>query len=63
MPWPGKYSLIKQWFGAPCGDVWKTLSLELTGKDSSRGIMGSESQVGRTLARSVLVGERGDGWA
>ena len=38
-------------------------SPEVTGKDSRRDIIGSESQVGRGEARSVLVGERGDGWA
>ncbi len=39
------------------------LSFESTGTDSSRGITGSESHVGSGAARSVLLGERGDGWA
>lgn len=39
------------------------LLFESTGIDSRRVITGFESQVGRDVARSVLVGERGDGWA
>lgn len=39
------------------------LSFESTGTDSRRVITGFESQIGRDVERSVLVGERGDGWA
>lgn len=39
------------------------LWFESTGTDSRRVITGFKSQVGRDVARSVLVGERGDGWA
>ena len=41
------------------------LSLESfkRGMESRRGITGSESQAGRSAARSVLLDESGDGWA
>lgn len=37
------------------------LLFELTGMDSRRIIAGFESQVGREVSRSVLVGDRGEG--
>ena len=39
------------------------LSLKSTCLDNKRGITGSESHVGMGAASSVLVCERGDGWA
>ena len=39
------------------------LSFESTGIDSRRGRTGSESHMGSGAARSVLVGDSGDGWA
>lgn len=37
------------------------LSFESKGIESRRGIIGAESHVGRGVARSPLVGDRGDG--
>ena len=39
------------------------LSFESKGIDSRRGSTGSESHEGSGAARSVLLGDRGDGWA
>lgn len=41
----------------------KTLSFESTGIDKRRGTTGTESHEGSGAARSVLEGERGEGWA
>ena len=54
---------MRQWFGAPWGDFLKILSCESgrLGIERRRGITGSESQAGRSAARSVLEDESGEG--
>ena len=65
IPWPGRYSFVKQWFGVIWGDWWKTWSAASSrkGMESKRGMMGRESHSGKGASKSVLEGESGDGWA